>query len=102
VVDDLGPFQKFWEVWNEAHDVIVQKDLAHFRYALEVQFVELENHVKAGNREAAAREATDIISIGLNLMRRLGYTPQEIATIARMRATDRMEGKTKEILAKYP
>jgi hypothetical protein len=98
----LGPFQDFWQVWDESHDVMVKKDLEHFRYAFDLQFKELGNHLSADNTRAAANEAADIISIGLNLMRRLGYTPEEVAVIARDRAEKRMKGQTREILEKYP
>jgi hypothetical protein len=99
--DPLGPFQDIWEAWDEAHEEMVHKPLSHFRRAIELQFDELEEHLNAKNREAAAREATDIISIALNLMRWLEYQPTEIASIAQSRAEKRMKGQTREILDKY-
>jgi hypothetical protein len=97
----LGPFQDIWEAWEEAHDQIVHKPLAHFRRAADIQFAELETHLAVGDREAAAREVTDIISIALNVMRWLGYTPEEIGDIARSRAERRMKGQALDILDKY-
>jgi hypothetical protein len=97
----LGPFQDFWEAWNDSHKMMLRKDIAHFRAAFEVQFEELENHAVASDIDAAANEAADVISIGLNLMRWLGYSPQEVAEIARNRAKNRMSGQTAEILDKY-
>jgi hypothetical protein len=100
----LGPFQHFWDVWDASDDQIKLLPLSHFRRALDIQFEEVVNHLTAPlpNREAAAREATDIISVALNLMRRLGYEPAEVAEIARRRAETRMKGRTGEILEKYP
>ncbi|MET0233607.1 MAG: hypothetical protein ABW224_03110 [Kibdelosporangium sp.] len=100
----LGPFQEFWDVWDAADAQIKHRPLSHFRNAFETQFDELVDHLTAPfpDREAAAREATDIISIALNLMRRLGFEPSEVAEIARRRAETRMNGRTTEILEKYP
>jgi hypothetical protein len=100
----LGPFQHFWDVWDDADVQIKNKPLSHFRRTLETQFEELVDHLTAPcpDREAAAQEATDIISVALNLMRRLGYEPWEIAEIARRRAEKRMSGRTSDILEQYP
>jgi hypothetical protein len=101
MTDELGPFQDFWEAWNEVGDQIRSKPFYHFRRAVEIQFEEMEEHRRDGDTLAAAREAVDVISIALNTLRRLGYQPAEIAEIARDRAEQRMRGKTKEILEKY-
>jgi hypothetical protein len=101
MVDHLGPFQDIWNAWDEAHDEIRAKPLSHFRRAAEEQFTELEYHLAAGNREAAAREAVDVISVALNCLRWLGHQPDEVAEIARSRAELRMRGQALEILEKY-
>jgi hypothetical protein len=101
VSDELGPFQEMWEAWNDAREAIVLKPISHFRRAVELQFDELEEHRNAGNRDAAIREATDIVSIALNLMRRLGCEPTEIAEVAKARAEKRMKGQALAILEKY-
>jgi predicted Holliday junction resolvase-like endonuclease len=101
VADPLGPFQDFWKVWNEVDADLRDKPISHFRRAIEVQFEELEEHLQKGNRDKAAREAIDTISIALNLLRKLGYQPEEIAQIARLRADQRMKGRVAEILEKY-
>ncbi|GAA2379830.1 hypothetical protein [Streptomyces carpaticus] len=101
MTDELGPFQGMWDAWNEAHDEITRKPLSHFRRAADIQFDELEGHLAAGDREAAAREVADIVSIAINTMRWLGYTPDEIGNIARRRADDRMAGQASAILNKY-
>ncbi|MFD0857300.1 hypothetical protein ACFQ07_34170 [Actinomadura adrarensis] len=98
---ELGPFQDMWEAWDEAHEEILGKPVSHFRRATEIQFDELVAHLEAGDRKAAAREASDIISVALNLMRWLGHTPSEIGEIARSRAERRMKGQALEILEKY-
>jgi hypothetical protein len=51
--------------------------------------------------DAAAREAADVISVALNLMRRLGHRPGEIGEIVRSRAEHRLEGQALAILEKY-
>jgi hypothetical protein len=101
MVDQLGPFQDIWEAWDEARDELSRKPISHFRQAVELQFDELEQHRRAGKHDKAAREAIDIISIALNLLRMLGYQPDEVADLARARARDRMSGKALDILRKY-
>ena len=97
----LGPFQEVWDAWEEAHEEISQKPLTHFQRAIEIQFAELEQHLASANRDAAAREAVDMISVALNLLRRLGYTPEEVSDIALSRARHRMKGQALAILDKY-
>jgi len=101
MVEELGPFQDIWEAWNEAEDEIRHKPISHFREAVRLQFVELELHRSEGKHDKAAREAIDIISIALNLLRRLNYQPGQVAELARARAHDRMRGKALDILRKY-
>jgi hypothetical protein len=101
VTDQLGPFQAIWEAWDDAHDEIVLKPLSHFRRAVEIQFDELDEHLRVGDRDAASREVMDIISVALNLMRRLGYRSEEVSDIARSRAERRMKGQVLGILEKY-
>ncbi|MFD0686048.1 hypothetical protein [Actinomadura fibrosa] len=98
---ELGPFQDMWDAWEDVRDELLDKPLSHFQRAAEIQFEELAEHLAAGDREAAAREATDVISVALNLLRSLGYTPAEIGIIARSRAAQRMQGRTQQILEKY-
>jgi hypothetical protein len=98
---ELGPFQGIWEAWEEADDAIARKPLSHFRRATDIQFDELESHLAAGDRDAAAREAADVISIALNVMRWLGHTPDEVGEIVRSRAEHRMKGQALAILEKY-
>lgn len=90
-----------WQAWDEAHDDLMSKPLSHFRRSIEIQFEEIRDHLRDGKKEAAAREAVDIIGIGLNCLRWLGYQPEEIAEIALSRTEDRMRGRTHEILDKY-
>ncbi|MCP3017175.1 hypothetical protein NGM33_27970 [Nocardiopsis dassonvillei] len=99
--DELGPFQNIWNAWNEADEEIKSKPLSHFRRATDIQFDEIENHLKNDDREAMARELVDIISISLNAMRWLGYSPEEINRITMSRAKFRMEGQALSILDKY-
>jgi len=99
--DPLGPFQDLWNAWSEAESEISTKPISHFRRAIEIQFDELDRHLTVNRHDAAVREAVDIISVALNLMRRLGCTPEEISDAARMRAERRMKGQTVEILRKY-
>jgi hypothetical protein len=101
MANQLGPFQDIWEAWEEARKEICDKDVDHFETAVAVQFDELKQHLADGKREKAAREAIDMISIALNLLRRLKYGPEEIASLAKARAHDRMKGKTLDILRKY-
>jgi hypothetical protein len=103
----LGPFQAFWDAWSEADREIKEKKLPHFSSAVAIQYDEMVGHLggaepdeKAKNY-AAAREATDVISIALNTLRWLRFEPAEIAQIARDRARDRMHGQTHAILEKY-
>jgi hypothetical protein len=99
--DPLGPFQDIWKAWDEARDEICGKGVGHFERAVMIQFEELKEHLAEGKREKAAREAIDVISIALNLLRNMEYEPEEIATLAKARAHDRMQGKAREILQKY-
>lgn len=99
--DQLGPFQPMWDAWEEAGEEIVRKPLSHFRRAVDIQFDELDEHLDRDDRDAASREAVDVISIALNLMRRLGLQPDEISEIARSRAEHRMKGQALAILDKY-
>ncbi len=101
MTDHLGPFQSMWDAWDEADDEIARKPLSHFRRAVDIQFDELEEHLARGDEQAAAREAADVMSIALNLMRRLGHRPEEIAEIVRSRAEHRMKGQALAILDKY-
>ncbi|WP_410598214.1 hypothetical protein [Amycolatopsis sp. lyj-90] len=101
MTEDLGPFQGFWNAWDEVHDEIRAKAFEHFSRAAEIQYEEMREHLAKGDSRAAAREATDVISIALNTMRWLGYGPAEIAEIARDRARERMRGRTSSILEKY-
>jgi len=97
----LGPFQEIWEAWEEAHAEITDKPISHFRIATDLQFDELCEHLANGDRDAAAREAVDIISIALNVLRWLGHTPEEIGVIADLRAKRRLKGQSLAILEKY-
>lgn len=100
-MSSLGPFQEIWDAWEEVGDELARKPLSHFVRATEIQFEELQGHLDANDRGAAAREATDVISIALNLMRWLGLTPEEISAVARDRAEHRMKGQAPAILEKY-
>lgn len=97
----LGPFQDIWEAWEEVRSDIAGKPLSHFRRAIEIQFDEIDEHLAGENRDAAAREVIDVISIALNTMRWLDYSPTEIAETAKMRAQQRMKGQARSILDKY-
>lgn len=97
----LGPFQDIWDAWIEAEQEISQKPLSHFERATLIQFEELREHLAHGDREAAARELIDVVSVALNHLRNLGFTPEEIAELAKSRAHDRMQGQAKTILEKY-
>lgn len=97
----LGPFQDIWDAWEEVRSDISGKPVSHFRRAIEIQFDELDQHLGRANRDAAAWEVIDMISIALNMMRWLGYGPSEVAEIARTRARQRMRGQTRSILDKY-
>ncbi|MBP2320146.1 hypothetical protein JOF56_000531 [Kibdelosporangium banguiense] len=97
-----GPLQVLWQVWNPEHEVMRQKELDHFAHAYERQIKELSNHHLAGEYDRAANEAVDMMSISLNYMRMLGYSPSKIAQTITDRAKLRMEGQTKEILRNYP
>ncbi|MFB4424670.1 hypothetical protein C5F59_026770 [Streptomyces sp. QL37] len=99
--EQLGPFQGIWDAWIEVEQEIAQKPLEHFERATQIQFEELKEHLARGDREAAARELVDVVSIALNHLRNLGFTPQEIAGVAQDRADRRMKGQAKEILEKY-
>jgi hypothetical protein len=97
----LGPFQEVWGAWDEADGEVRRKPLTHFQRAIEIQFAELEEHLASGRRVGAAREVIDIISIALNLLRRLGYTAEEVEDLAVSRARERMKGHALAILDKY-
>jgi hypothetical protein len=101
MVNHLGPFQDIWEAWNAAGEEMQEKGVDHFETAVTVQFLELKQHLVNDKREKAAMEAIDVISIALNLLRKLDYEPEEIAGLAKVRARDRMAGQTREILQKY-
>lgn len=98
---ELGPFQDMWDAWEESRDELLAKPLSHYQQATVIQFKELDQHLKDDNYEAAGREAADVISIALNMLRWLGYSPKQISEIARSRAAVRMRGQTTEILEKY-
>ncbi|MGW2058503.1 hypothetical protein ACWCOZ_32115 [Streptomyces sp. NPDC001840] len=99
--DTLGPFQGMWDAWEEVHEEIGRKPLSHFERATQIQFEELAAHLAVGDRDAAAREMADVVSIALNALRKLGFSAQEIAEIARDRADRRMKGQAEAILNKY-
>jgi hypothetical protein len=101
MVEQLGPFQDIWDAWDAAHEEITAKPLEHFESAVGHQFKELRQHLADQNVAAAANEAMDVISIGLNVLRWLEYEPSQIAEVARSRAERRMSGQTMAILAKY-
>lgn len=97
----LGPFQEIWQAWDEAHAEMTRKPLSHFRRAVDIQFDELEGHLAEGDRDAAAREAVDVISIALNTLRWLDLKPDQIEGLVRDRAERRMKGQALAILDKY-
>ncbi|MCC5033379.1 hypothetical protein DMH02_009150 [Streptomyces sp. WAC 00631] len=99
--DQLGPFQGVWDAWVEVQDEMALKPISHFERAVQIQFDEFRGHLAAGDREAAAREMVDVISIALNALRKLGFSPEEISEVARSRAAQRMVGRGQEILDKY-
>jgi hypothetical protein len=99
--EELGPFQEIWDAWDEAHGRVRNKPLPHYQRALEIQFEELEGHLRADDHDRASREAIDIISVALNLLRWLGHQPPEINDLARSRADQRMKGQAHQILDKY-
>ena len=43
--EDLGPFQAFWEAWNEVGDEIRGKPFEHFSRAVEIQFEDMREHL---------------------------------------------------------
>ncbi len=99
--DELGPFQGVWDAWIEVQEQIEHKPISHFERAVQIQFEELKDHLAEDDREAAAREMVDVISIALNALRKLGFSPKEVAEIARSRAENRMTGQAQKILDKY-
>lgn len=99
--DELGPFQGVWDAWTEVQEEMERKPITHFERAVQIQFDELRDHLAVGDRDAAAREMVDVISIALNALRKLGFSPEEIANVARSRAENRMMGQTRKILDKY-
>lgn len=101
MTDPLGPFQEFWKAWNEVDEEIRAKNFEHFPRAVQIQFEEMRQHLSKGDKQRAAREVVDVISIALNTLRWLGFGPEDIAEIARDRANRRMRGQTAGILEKY-
>lgn len=99
--DELGPFQGIWDAWIEVEEQIERKPISHFERAVQIQFSELREHLAAGDRESAAREMVDVMSIALNTLRKLGFSPKEIAETAHRRAENRMVGQAQTILEKY-
>ncbi|MEV6513894.1 hypothetical protein [Streptomyces sp. NPDC051642] len=99
--DELGPLQGIWDAWDEVHEQLERKPISHFEQAVQIQFDELRDHLAADDRDAAAREMVDVISIALNALRKLGFSPKEIADISRSRAENRMMGQAQKILDKY-
>jgi hypothetical protein len=97
----LGPFQDIWDAWDEVDKDIKSQSLAHFSQVMEAQFVELTEHLDNGDRQRAALEAIDAISVALTMLRWLDFMPKEIAALAQHRAATRMRGRAKEILDKY-
>lgn len=98
----LGPFQYFWDVWEYADEAVKGKDFAHFPGVTAVQFVELAEHLADGNRLAAAREATDVISIALNALRWLGLRPADVAQLVDERARELAQpGQVHALLERY-
>jgi hypothetical protein len=100
-MSELGPFEAMWLAWNDVHDDLKAKPLSHFERSVEIQFEEMREHLAAGDRDAAVREAVDIVSIGLNCLRWMGLDPAEVAEAVRSRTDTRMQGQTREILDKY-
>jgi hypothetical protein len=84
----LGAFGWFWDAWDAADDAVKALPFRHFPNAAYVQFVELAEHLAAGDRLRAAREATDVISVALNTLRWLGFQPDEVAVLALERAAE--------------
>ena len=99
--NELGPFQEIWNAWNDVDQEIKKKPIEHFRRAVDIQFDELEEHLRNNDRTRARREAMDVISIALNLLRQLDCKPDDVEKIARDRAANRMHGQAKSILDKY-
>lgn len=100
-MEPLGPFQPIWNAWNDAAIGAERQTIDDFRGVIEAQFVELNEHLDAGDRQRAAFEAIDIISVALTILRWLDLTPDEIATLAEHRARERMQGQVNQILKKY-
>ncbi|UOX92448.1 hypothetical protein MUY14_18160 [Amycolatopsis sp. FBCC-B4732] len=100
-MSELGPFQAMWRAWDAVDEELKAKPLGHFERSIEIQFEEMREHLAAGDRDAAVREAVDVVSIGLNCLRWMGLDPTEVAEAVRSRTDTRMQGKTHEILDKY-
>jgi len=109
---ELGPFQEIWNAWNEVDQEIKKKPIEHFRRAIDIQFDELEEHLRNNDRTRARREAMDVISIALNviLIRLWGVTGAAIATSSALVAASafnwyaarKLEGLNLFVLANLP
>ena len=98
----LGPLQAMWDAWTSVQSQVKWKDFAQFAGTMDIQFEEALTHQTNGERDRAANEIVDCISVALNALRWLGYTqPEEVAELLRLRAITRYEGQTQAILSKY-
>lgn len=95
----LGPWQAGFDAWRD--ECRMELDPDHFQTTLLVQILEVRESLAAGDREHAAKEVNDIISVALNWSRWLGLSAEEIAAVAEARGGQRYEGQTKDILIRY-
>ena len=96
-IEPLGPFQDIWDAWDPVDARVIKQPASHFPAVIQLQL----NEAAAESINSRGKEVVDIISVSLNWLRWLGYSPAEVADLVRARADDRYVGKVEAILDKY-
>ena len=94
----LGVLEDMWDAWTPIQHI--QKGFTFSRYyqLMEWQFDEFFTHIKEGKQGKAANEVVDMISIALNLLRRLGLDHKQVEEVIRNRIWTRYVGQTERIM----
>jgi hypothetical protein len=90
-----------FNTWSPQHYRIMELDEKDFQVAIVEQLKEIHEHLRNKLQRKTANEIVDIISISINWLRWLGYTPDEMYRAIEERIRTRYKNNIREILDKY-
>lgn len=90
-----------YDIWYDAHSLSSKLSFDHYMVCAREQLREQFLHYHVGNMPKAMNEVVDMISLSLNLLYWFGLDKDGVRNIIIKRMTDRMKGRTFEIIEKY-